>query len=237
MKVLVIPDIHLKPWIFDKAEAILQGRHADKAVCLMDIPDDWGKQLSITSYKETYDRVIKFAKDFPDTLWCYGNHDLSYLWGKLETGYSPYAEKTIIKRQDELKDALRDPSQLSIIHRIDNVLFMHGGLSEQFVKRLNKDMIYADVDKIIKKINELPPEILWIDGSPLWLRPQYGKLKIYGAEQYIQVVGHTPVEKIYKRGAVISTDTFSTYQNGKQIGESTMLVIETETKKYEIISV
>lgn len=40
MRVLVIPDIHLKTWIFDRA--------------------------------------IAFAVGHPDTLWCYGNHDVSY---------------------------------------------------------------------------------------------------------------------------------------------------------------
>ena len=41
MKVLVIPDIHLKPWIFDKAETIRKAGKADRTVCLMDIPDEW----------------------------------------------------------------------------------------------------------------------------------------------------------------------------------------------------
>ena len=31
MKVLVIPDIHLKPWIFDKVEVILNKYKIDKA--------------------------------------------------------------------------------------------------------------------------------------------------------------------------------------------------------------
>ena len=65
MKVLVIPDIHLKPWIFDRA--------------------------------------IAYAMDYPDTLWCYGNHDVSYPWGRLETGYSPYAERSVISRLEELE--------------------------------------------------------------------------------------------------------------------------------------
>ncbi|WP_408070730.1 hypothetical protein [Butyrivibrio sp. JL13D10] len=37
MKVLVIPDIHLKFWIFDRAEEILNTGKANKAVCLMDM--------------------------------------------------------------------------------------------------------------------------------------------------------------------------------------------------------
>ena len=38
MKILVIPDIHLKPWLFNMAENILNEGKADKALCLMDIP-------------------------------------------------------------------------------------------------------------------------------------------------------------------------------------------------------
>ena len=43
MRVLVIPDCHLKPWMFEKAAAIMSGERTDNAVCLMDIPDDFGK--------------------------------------------------------------------------------------------------------------------------------------------------------------------------------------------------
>ena len=42
MKVLVIPDVHLKPYLFTQASSILESGAADQAVCLMDIPDDWG---------------------------------------------------------------------------------------------------------------------------------------------------------------------------------------------------
>ena len=40
MKVLVIPDIHLKPWMFNRAAELLKDGIAGGAVCLMDIPDD-----------------------------------------------------------------------------------------------------------------------------------------------------------------------------------------------------
>ena len=71
MKVLVIPDVHLKPWLFDRASEILNMKKADRAVCLMDIADDWNKQFQTELYRETYDRAVKFAQDHPDTLWCY----------------------------------------------------------------------------------------------------------------------------------------------------------------------
>ena len=97
MKVLVIPDIHLKPWIFDRAAEILREGKAEGAVCLMDIPDDWGMELSVDQYRDTFDRAISFAEAQTETSWCYGNNDVSYPWGKLETGYSPYAEATAAK--------------------------------------------------------------------------------------------------------------------------------------------
>lgn len=50
MNVLVIPDIHLKTWLFDKAEAILKEGKADMAVYLMDMPDDWDMELRIDRY-------------------------------------------------------------------------------------------------------------------------------------------------------------------------------------------
>ena len=43
MKVLVIPDVHLKPWMFERADKIMEQGAAERAVCLMDIPDDWNK--------------------------------------------------------------------------------------------------------------------------------------------------------------------------------------------------
>ena len=41
MKVLVIPDVHLKPWIFDKADELIKDGSAERGVCLMDLADDW----------------------------------------------------------------------------------------------------------------------------------------------------------------------------------------------------
>ena len=82
MKTLVIPDVHLKPWIFHRASELMQAIEVNKAVCLMDIADDFGQQFNIDLYIQTYDAAIRFAKENPDTLWCYGNHDLCYLWNQ-----------------------------------------------------------------------------------------------------------------------------------------------------------
>ena len=237
MKVLVIPDIHLKSWLFDQAEKILKAGRAEGAVCLMDIPDDWYMEFQVDRYRETFDRAIKFAKDYPDALWCYGNHDVSYPWGKLETGYSPYAERTVMTKLEELENTFRKPEQIAIMHRIDNVLFAHGGLTSYFVRRLSKDLIEADIDEVIAAVNDASPDYMWNDESPLWLRPQYRKVKPFRNDTYKQVVGHTPVKEISAKDGIISTDVFSTDCDGIQIGESAMIVIDTETCEYEKVPV
>ena len=58
MRILVIPDIHLKTWIFDRAEAIMKSGKADRAVCLMDMPDDWGMEFQLDRYNAIFDCAI-----------------------------------------------------------------------------------------------------------------------------------------------------------------------------------
>ncbi|MCD8380334.1 MAG: hypothetical protein LUC95_08495 [Lachnospiraceae bacterium] len=133
----------------------------------MDMPDDWNMEFQTERYRETFDRAIAFAAAFPDTLWCYGNHDISYPWGRLETGYSPYAERTVLSKFEELENSLRNPAQINIMQRIDNVLFSHGGLSMEFVKWLDENLSDADIDDVIAAVNNAPQAYLWNDESPL----------------------------------------------------------------------
>jgi hypothetical protein len=123
------------------------------------------------------------------------------------------------------------------MHRIDNVLFSHGGLTADFLRWLNKDLLDADIEEVIAAVNDAPYDYLWNDESPLWFRPQYETREIFRADIYKQVVGHTPVERIFEKDGIISTDVFSTYRDGRQIGESAMMVIDSETGKYEKIEV
>ena len=53
MKVLVIPDVHLKPWMFQRASELMKEIKADRAVCLMDIADDWRQQFNLDLYIQT----------------------------------------------------------------------------------------------------------------------------------------------------------------------------------------
>lgn len=233
MKILVIPDVHLKPWMFDRASEILNSGAAKKAVCLMDIPDDWGQEYNLGLYEETFDAAIRFQKEFPETLWCYGNHDLSYEWLQYESGFSSVAIPVVQKKLSELRRELPDRSQMAYIHRIDDVLFLHGGLTHTFVKYYANDVDYDDTDAVIEKINLLGRNEMWDDASPLWFRPQFYNEKMYKEEDLLQVVGHTPVMQIDRLGNMLSCDLFSTYSTGDPIGTQEYLLIDTVTWEYE----
>lgn len=237
MRVLVIPDIHMKTWIFDRAEEIIQHGKADMAVCLMDIADDWNLEDCLSCYGLVYERAKDFAKAYPSTLWCYGNHDISYRWGKKESGYSTYAEMMVIFKLEELEYAIHDSAKIAFIHRIDKVLFSHGGLTTKFVRRLDKSLVDAEIDEVIAAVNRAPKEYLWNYESPLWLRPQMRDVDVFRNNVYKQVVGHTPVKEIFEKDGIISTDVFSTYPSRRQIGESAMIVINTENGTYVKVEV
>ena len=229
MRVLVIPDVHLKPWMFEQAAVLMRAKQADRAVCLMDIPDDWGKEYDIALYEQTYDAAIDFAKEFPETAWCYGNHDLSYLWHRLESGYSSMAAYTVQRKLLDLRDTLPENNPICYVQKIDNVLFSHGGVLDYFAESVVPKSNYHDVEAVVAAINELGPNEMWNDASPIWLRPQHSNMRLYKPRKLLQVVGHTPMDMITKEGNLISCDVFSTYQNGKPIGTEEFLLLDTET--------
>lgn len=45
------------------------------------------------------------------------------------------------------------------------------------------------------------------------------------------------MERIFEKDGIISTDVFSTYRDGRQIGESAMIVIDSVTGEFEKIEV
>ena len=164
---------------------------------------------------------------------CYGNHDLSYIWMQPESGFSAFAMPTVSSKLAALRNSLSDERQLAYIHRIDNVLFLHGGLTHSFVRYYAPDIDYDNTDAVISRINSLGFREIWDDASPVWFRPQYNKEKMYREKDLLQIVGHTPVMEIERTGSVFSCDLFSTYRNGDPIGTQEFILIDTETWEYQ----
>lgn len=236
MKVLVIPDVHLKPWIFDQAFEIMENTDCELAVCLGDLVDDWRHGSDTGLYEETLDKAIAFARRYPDSLWCYGNHDLAYLWDQYDhPGYSEEAAGTVVSMFDRLQDTLNAPENMAIIHRVDNVLFSHAGLIKEFVDEWC-GYIGDDLDAIIETINDFGEGQLREGISPVWARPQVTEmdLNLY-PEGMLQVVGHTPVPSIQFNKNLLSTDTFSTYSDGSRYGNEDLCWVDTVTGEWGIL--
>lgn len=235
MKVLVIPDVHLKGWMFDRADEFLKEGYGERAVCLMDIPDDWGMEFDLQAYRDTFERMIAFAQKYPDTLWCWGNHDLSYVWDLTESGYSHTAKYLVNEYLAKFRYAVSEEN-LACIHRMDDTLFMHGGLAESFVKYCvcTDGVDHDDADSVIERINTFGKDIMWSMTSPIWFRPQYDPRKLYMQEVFLQVVGHTPVKEIrMSRGnSLLSCDVFSTYRNHTPIGPEVFPLVDTVDKTF-----
>ena len=237
MRVLVIPDVHLKPRMFRDAETVMARENPDRVVCLMDIADDWKCQYNLNLYEQTYDASIAFAAAHPDTLWCYGNHDLCYLWNQRETGYSPIAPWLVCEKLRILCETVPDMHRIAYIHRIGSVLFMHGGLYRSFVETYVPSDMREDIDAVIRRINDLGWEEMWQDTSPIWARPQQEREALFMPDRYIQVVGHTPVREIFSDGCVISCDVFSTFRDRTPYGTREYLLIDTDTGEFRGVGV
>lgn len=228
-KVFIIPDVHLKPWMFEKASDLIDNGSYDAIVMMGDLVDDWYQGRNIDLYNETFDAAITFVKKYPNTFLCYGNHDMSYLWEAMESGYSLYARETVVNRINELNNTIPEENRGYVL-KIDNVLFSRGGLTESFIMR----HFYngkADLDTMIAKINSMGKEVLWQDDSPIWARPQYGSMRMY-PNDLLQVVGHTPVKTVLEEGNLLTVDNFSTYSDGRPIGDERFVLVDTINKTW-----
>ena len=228
-RVLVIPDVHLKPWIFDEAEKVDKSSYED-IVVLGDLVDDWGKGNDIDAYEETLKRAAEFGKEHGESLWCYGNHDVSYLWDAMESGYSVQARITVIEGITKLERILED--RYKFVHRIDNVLFSHAGVTETFVLH-SCGYHMKEIEDILAKINRMGKQELWRDSSPIWARPQADFYRMFRDDLLYQVVGHTPVEEPLDACGVLTLDLFSTYSNGDPFGNQKLYIVDTLTRKFE----
>jgi len=227
-RVLVIPDIHLKPWIFDEAEKVNKDSY-DDIVILGDLVDDWGKGNNLDLYRETLDRAVEFGKTYEQSLWCYGNHDVSYLWDAMESGYSVMARETVIEGITKLERVVED--RYKFVHRIDNVLFSHAGLTENFVLH-SCGYHVKEIEDILASVNRMKKDSLWRNSSPIWARPQQDFYRMFRDDIYYQVVGHTPVEEPLDACGVLTLDLFSTYSDGSPYGNQKLYIVDTLTREY-----
>ncbi len=230
-RVLVIPDIHLKPCMLCSASKIIEEVKPDYIAMLGDLVDDWGQESNIQLYNETFYAIKRLCCEHPNTFLCFGNHDVSYYWHALETGFSEAARMSVIAGLRDLEAVLPE-GHCAFMHRIDNVIFSHAGLMRSFVERHFPNEAEREIQHIIQTVNNMGREELWMHDSPLWARPQRKEAIPYQMSGILQVVGHTPVETALYEDGVLTLDTFSTYRSGEPYGDRKWILIDCNACDY-----
>ena len=230
-KVLVIPDIHLKPYIFDYANVIMKKFKLTQAVFIGDLVDDWDKENDIDLYKNTINRAIRFKKQYPDSLYCWGNHEAGYF----TDCWSCSGNSKLYRRDIRLLlQKYENEVQPQYIHYIDDCLFSHAGLSKDIMSYIESSNDNITASYIAELFNDTAFDDIGEYNSLLWLRPGFGT-EYYS--KYVQVVGHTPVTSIQNSDNVWFVDTFSTYSNGLNYGNNEFMIIDTITYTVDCVQV
>ena len=232
-RTFVIPDIHLKPKMLELADNLIDNSSYDNIVFLGDVVDDWYQQNNLELYRDTFREITGFIKKYDNVYFCYGNHDISYEWEALESGYSYSARDVVMEGLNSIRNGIL-PDRIGFVHRIDSAIFSHAGITEKFVRNWLEIDTFSEeyeIDHSIKIINLMRKKELWRDESPIWARPPYESA--FSIESnYIQVSGHTPVMYPELYGNILILDTFSTNSWGDPIGDERFVWIDTKTCKW-----
>lgn len=193
MKILVLGDIHGRTiW-----KQIVEKENPDKIIFLGDYVSTH-EDIDGIQQIDNLEEILRFKKsNFDKVILLRGNHDtqhLGYEWAEC----SGYNFEVAQYMQQEIKEEFLENTQW--IYREGNIIFSHAGVSKVWME--NNDLKHVD------QINELPPSEVFgftprhfsdFTGTsetqpPTWIRPQ--SLIFNGIDNYIQVVGHTPVNSI-----------------------------------------
>ena len=225
-RVLVIPDTHLKPKMFDLADKIMCERKVDYAVQLGDNLDDF--YCYDDQYRRHNARMVAFYHEHPETIWLWGNHEASYILDRPVTG-NIYAGKEYAKLYQENFGP-------KFAHLDGKVVFSHAGIFQEFVDNNNLSDCKT-AKELVDRINKLDLSAFWRDDSPLWARPQYDRLTSPSVlNGYLQVVGHTPLRDISEKDGIVSVDVFSTNW-GKKVGVEKMIIVDTNKPSFEVVDI
>lgn len=193
MKILVLGDIHGRTvW-----KQIIENENPDKIIFLGDYVSTH-EDIDAIQQIDNLEEILKFKKSNSDkVILLRGNHDtqhLGYEWAEC-SGYNYNVAQYM---QQEVKEEFLENTQW--IYREGNIIFSHAGISKVWM--MNNDLQHVD------QINELPPSKVFgftpdsffdycgtsKTQPPTWIRLK--ELVRYGVDNYIQVVGHTPIAKI-----------------------------------------
>jgi hypothetical protein len=202
MKTIIIGDIHGRSIWKD----IVTNEKPDKVVFVGDYFDSF--DIGFTEQMFNFNELIELKKNSNfEVVLLIGNHDFHYL-PNLNQTYSGHQRQFHFIIQERLNEVME---LLTMCHKIDDLLITHAGISNQWIKYWVKEYnmnINESIDVIVNdlfKTNLNPFKFTGWDpsgdsaySSPIWIRPNSLQTSNYDSfrNEYIQIVGHTPQNKI-----------------------------------------
>lgn len=208
MKTLVVPDIHLKLYMIEKIKEVTKEYNVDEVIFMGDYFDDWGETSNDNLYLDTI-KTIKEYKEECDkenikTHFLIGNHEISYI-KNTPIHHSNHSDVIGVAIRDFLKEM-----KPTVAYKSQGWLFSHAGILK------DKKWYYLPFTEYnLKQIKELDK-----DNSPLWLRSF--EIDVKGK----QIVGHTPVKRLYRNNDWWYVDTWSTYSDKSRYGDQSLIIVE-----------
>jgi len=218
MRILVCGDLHCKPYILESA---LKATDWDLFVFIGDACDNWGATQE--DNLKILNLLLEKKQEYGDKfIWLLGNHD----WGYYDT--SVRMSGHILAGEANVHYFLKETiDSWDLFYAKNGYVFSHAGISADFLP-LTRDISYKELKSspgINNPLNEVGPACGGDSYTPslLWARPEE---VVALPTDNIQIVGHTPVEKITIENNLVVCDTFSQYSTGKFIGDQSLLLID-----------
>lgn len=245
-KYIVIGDIHGRTiW----QDIVKENSDADMFVFLGDYMDPYNEDnvdISYGAMKQNLLNIIKFKKEKPDNvILLFGNHDIHYAYD------FDYCSRYDFKNSKKIKELFNENIDLfQFAYQIDNHLFTHGGLTQNWFEWAKKYLIENDLNEnfsnladVLNKcgsdtskpyINAIPARrggyypyggITWAD----IVEHFDDNMKIQSLKNFHQYVGHNKVKFIYKSDIVGDDNTSITFCD--------VLHTPNETLKYNYLEI
>lgn len=232
-KVLVMPDVHLKTELIKRIGDLLDHHPDWTCVSLGDWADDWGR--SPEDYEIFFHPFLEFCQKYRGRLHlCWGNHDYGY-WSYPGHHSGYVLDAASIVRHYLTMIQLQSP--INVLYLQDGVIFSHAGLTKGLFANYKRRLHRLPSHSFIDFANTRTPQEYWQGDSPLWHRPADNLQKNTFNPWFLQVVGHTPVPTVTYTGEdnILYTDTWSTDNRQKPLGDKSLAVVDTNSQTWEVM--
>jgi hypothetical protein len=234
-KTLVVGDIHTKIGILDDVDKVIAAQDIARVVLLGDYVDEW--DVADWEMQQNFVQLLDWAENVGNVVLLVGNHDIAY-WDKSPLvcpsghDYDSYPEvhKQIEAHKHLFKAAVCQGGWL-LTHAGLCADWAHdndiSGDAQTIVDALNAMLQTSTQRERLSAVGQLRGG--WDAPGPLW-----ADRRELGADAYAginQIVGHSPVATCYGVRTDADTkavfcDTFSLMPSGENIGDASMLVLD-----------